>query len=53
MFLLKDEGLNTLLGTGGPPWRYPWHAHARGALAHAMFGLVADTVLRLLPRPRG
>ena len=52
MFLLKDEGLNTLLGTGGPPARYPWHAHARGAAADATFGLVADTVLRLLPRPR-
>ncbi len=53
MFLLKDEGLNALLGTGGPPGRYPWQAHARGAAAHATFGLVADTVLRLLPRPRG
>ena len=53
MFLLKDEGLNTLLGTGGPPGRYPWQAHARGAAAHATFGLAADTVLRLLPKPRG
>lgn len=53
VFLLKDEALNTLLGTGGPPGRYPWQAHARGAAAHATFGLVADTALRLLPKPRG
>ena len=53
MFVLQDEGLNTLLGTGAPPGRYPWQTHARGAAAHALFGLVTDSLLRLLPRPRG
>ena len=53
MFVLQDEGLNTLLGTSEPPGQYPWQAHARGAAAHALFGLVTDSLLRLLPRPRG
>lgn len=53
MFLLQDEGLNTLLGTGGPPGLYPWQTHTRGAAAHALFGLVTDSLLRLLPRLRG
>ncbi|MBD0274353.1 MAG: hypothetical protein ICV73_20770 [Acetobacteraceae bacterium] len=52
MFALQDEGLNTLLGTGGPPGRYPWQTHARGAAAHALFGFVTDAVLRLLSRSR-
>ncbi len=52
MFALQDEGLNTLLGTGGPPVRYPWQTHARGAVAHALFGFVTDAVLRLLSRSR-
>lgn len=52
MFVLQDEGLNTLLGTGGPLGRYPWQTHARGAAAHALFGFVTDSVLRLLPKPR-
>ncbi len=53
MFVLQDEGLNTLLGTGGPPGRYPWQTHARGAAAHALFGFVTDALLRLASRPRG
>ncbi len=52
MFALQDEGLNTLLGTGGPPGRYPWQTHARGAAAHALFGSVTDLVLRSLSLSR-
>jgi len=52
MSLLQNEGLNTLLGTGAPPGCYPWQTHARGAAAHALFGLATASLLRLLPKPR-
>lgn len=50
MFVVQDEGMNTLLGTAGPPGRYPWQAHARGAVAHGVFGFVLDALLRLTGR---
>jgi len=63
MFVLQDEGLNTLLSTGTQHRRAagalsladarPRQTHARGAAAHALFGFVTDSVLRLLPKPRG
>lgn len=55
MFLAKDEGLNTVLGTGGRPKDYPWQDHARGAVAHGFFGFVTELLLRVLGgyRPRG
>jgi hypothetical protein len=53
MSLLQNEGLNTLLGTGAPSGCYPWQTHARGAAAHALFGLATASLLRLLPKPRG
>lgn len=50
MFALEDEGLNTLLGTGGRPRDYPWQAHVRGAVVHGLFGVATDTLLRLFRR---
>jgi hypothetical protein len=47
LFLLKDEGLNTLLKLGARPQDYPWQDHARGIVAHTVYGLVVDTVLSL------
>lgn len=48
MFVIKDEGLNTLLGTGGKPADYPWQDHARGFVAHGFFGFTVDTLLRIM-----
>lgn len=47
LFLLQDEGLNTALKLGGRPRDYPWQDHARGLVAHTVFGLVTDAVLSL------
>jgi hypothetical protein len=43
LFLVQDEGLNALLGLSGPPRRYPWQAHARGLVAHVVYGVVTAT----------
>jgi len=48
LFLVQDEGLNALVGWSGRPGAYPWQAHARGLVAHAVLGLVTESVLRLL-----
>lgn len=48
LFLVQDEGLNTLSGLSGKPGDYPWQDHARGLAAHVLFGVVTDTAIRLL-----
>ena len=48
MWLLKDEVLNTVMGTAGPPLSYPWQDHARGAASHALFGASTDLITRVL-----
>lgn len=50
MVAVQDEGMNTLLGTAGPPRLYLWQAHARGAVAHGVFGAVLDALPRLTGR---
>ncbi len=44
--LTQDEIGNAVLGTGADPRQYPWQAHARGLVAHLIYGVVTDTVLR-------
>lgn len=48
LFLIEDELANPVLGLSASPGRYPWQAHARGLVAHLVYGIVTDTVLRLL-----
>lgn len=47
LFLMQDEGLNALAGLSAKPNEYPWQAHARGFAAHAVYGLVLDTALKM------
>jgi hypothetical protein len=47
---LVDEGANAALGFTPGPLAFPWQAHARGLAGHLVFGLAADTTLRLLDR---
>jgi hypothetical protein len=47
LFLMQDEGLNAITGLSAKPSKYPWQAHARGLVAHAVYGLVLDTALRV------
>lgn len=51
MFLIQDELANPVSGLSAPPGDYPWQAHARGLVAHLVYGVVTDAVLRLLKGP--
>lgn len=58
LFVAEDELANPLLGTAAPPGRYPWQAHARGLVAHLVYGLATDLAFSALggsrrPRRRG
>jgi uncharacterized membrane protein YagU involved in acid resistance len=48
VFLLHDEGMNPLMGWSAKPTAYPWQAHARGVVAHLVFGAVTDALVRKL-----
>jgi hypothetical protein len=50
MFIAEDEVANPLLGFAAMPQRYPWQPHARGLVAHLVYGLVTDAVLTGLQR---
>lgn len=52
LFLIQDEGLNALAGLSARPEEYPWQAHARGFVAHAVYGLALDAALNLADRMR-
>ena len=53
LFFLQDEGLNALTGLSAKPSEYPWQAHARGLVAHAVYGLVLETALETADALRG
>ncbi|MEW6476045.1 MAG: DUF1440 domain-containing protein [Actinomycetota bacterium] len=44
MFLIADEGFNSLSGTSAPPRAYPLVTHVRGLAGHVVFGLVLAAV---------
>lgn len=48
LFVAEDELANPLLGIAAPPGRYPWQAHARGLIAHLVYGLATDAALGML-----
>lgn len=48
LFLTQDEVLNTVTGLGARPQDYPWQAHARGIVAHAVYGIVTELTLNLI-----
>lgn len=50
MFLAQDEGLNAASGLGASPRRYPWEDHARGLIAHLVYGVVTELAVTQLGR---
>ena len=50
LFLTQDEVLNTVTGLGAKPQDYPWQAHARGIVAHTVFGIATELTLNLIDR---
>ena len=47
LFLAQDELFNTVTGLGGRPGDYPWTAHARGLVAHTVYGIATELALSL------
>ncbi|CAA9519127.1 MAG: hypothetical protein AVDCRST_MAG91-2092 [uncultured Sphingomonadaceae bacterium] len=47
LFVAQDELLNTVTGLGGKPTDYPWTAHARGIVAHTVYGVATELTLNL------
>lgn len=45
--------MNILSGFGAKPQAYPWQAHARGLIAHLVYGAVLEGTLRALNGPPG
>ncbi len=52
LFAVNDEAAAPLLGVASRPTAYPWQAHVRGAVAHAVLGVVTESVLKLFDRAR-
>lgn len=51
LFAIHDEAMNTVTGLGARPTEYPWQAHARGLIAHLVYGAVLEGTMRLLDGP--
>lgn len=49
----KDQWLNAIAGLAAKPSEYPWQAHARGLVAHAVYSLTLETALRITDGFRG
>lgn len=45
MEVFVDEGTNTVLKLTAPPQEWPWQAHARGVVAHAVYGVALGLLL--------
>lgn len=48
LFVIQDEGLNTLMKFGGRPQDYPLADHARGLAAHVTYGVALDAFLSVV-----
>jgi glycogen debranching enzyme len=46
-WLIVDEGANTALGLTPPPGEFPWETHARGLGGHLVYGVTAETAMKL------
>jgi uncharacterized membrane protein YagU involved in acid resistance len=53
VFALEDEIANPALGFAAPPGRYPWQPHARGLVAHLVYGFATEMLLRAMDPARG
>lgn len=45
LFLVVDEGANTVFGFAAPPQDYPAATHLRGAVGHAVYGLALAAIV--------
>lgn len=47
LFLVQDEAINSTIGLAGKPRKYPWQDHARGLIAHLVYGVTMDAGVRI------
>lgn len=52
MEVAVDQGMNSALGLTPPPGRWPWQAHARGLVAHVVYGAALGLMLAAGERGR-
>jgi uncharacterized membrane protein YagU involved in acid resistance len=50
LFLAQDEVLNAVSGISARPSEYPWQAHARGLIAHLVYGMTTNAVFGALKK---
>lgn len=50
MFVMQDEMANSLSGLAAKPGRYPWQAHARGLVAHLLYGVTTELALNAMEK---
>jgi uncharacterized membrane protein YagU involved in acid resistance len=50
LFLIQDEALNAISGLSARPSEYPWQAHARGLVAHLVYGVTMNAVFGALKK---
>lgn len=48
MFAVQDELMNSMSGLGAAPRDYPWQAHARGLVAHLIYGVATELTLNAM-----
>ena len=48
LFLVQDEAMNSLSGLAAKPSAYPWQAHARGLVAHLVYGVTTELLLNAM-----
>lgn len=50
MFLTQDEVMNSVSGLAAKPKDYPWQAHARGLVAHLVYGVATELALNMMEK---
>ena len=50
LFVMQDEALNTATSLGAQPRDYPRQAHARGIVAHIVYGIATELTLNLIEK---
>ncbi len=50
VFLMQDEAVNAVTGLSAKPQAYPWQAHARGLIAHLVYGVATELALNAMER---
>lgn len=50
MFAMQDELMNSVSGLGAKPQDYPWQAHARGLVAHLVYGVATELMLNAMEK---